>query len=61
MELDRYMDDEDIRALVLDEMPLLEGLLKNKDYLGNIGFKIGKGSKPLYLILHFKNDSPFTG
>ena len=61
MELERFMDEEEIRTLDLEDMPLLERLLKNKDYLGNIAFKIDRGGKPLYLILHFKNDSPFTG
>lgn len=61
MELERYMDDQEIRTLDLEDMPLLEGLLENKDYLGNIAFKIDLRGKPLYLILHFKNDSPFTG
>lgn len=61
LELNCYMDDDSIKTLKLEDMPLLGNLLKNKDYLGNIAFKLEKDDKPFYLILHFKNDSPFTG
>jgi len=49
--------------VALDTSPLsvLQPYLSSKNYIGNVVVKLHQLQYPIYFILHFTKDSPFTG
>ena len=62
-ELKQQLGNEEIKSININTMPVLHRFMKGEEYLGNIAIRIPQENtdNPMYLILHFNHDSPFTG